>query len=139
MTGLSVSLADAKPKSEFAIELGMRKVEVAAAIQPVHQELISLILITMISRAQPEADKVELGGRGEFEARIAAHPGGELLSQAHVLANVVLQPFDPVMPDHKPQLERAKPASELDVPVAIINDGAGFLCLVDYRDWHIQL
>src|SRR5208282_5902694 len=56
--------------------------------------------------------------------------GRELLSQAHVLANVMLQAFDPVMPDHKPTLERAKTASELDVPVAIINDGAGFRLLV---------
>ena len=73
MTGLSVGLADAEPKREFAIQLGMCEVQVAAAIQPVHQELIgliliSLILISMISRAQPEADEVELGRRSEFEA-----------------------------------------------------------------------
>src|ERR1019366_2356142 len=135
MTGLSVGLADAESKRELSVELSVSEVQVAAAIQPVHQELIgliliSLILISMISRAQPEADKIELGRRSEFEARIVAHPGCELLSQAYVLANVVLQAFDPVMPDHKPQLERAKTAPELDVPVAIINDGAGFRRLV---------
>jgi len=49
----------------------------------------------MISRQQPEADEVEQRGRGEFEARIIAHPSGKLLRQPHVLANVMLQPFDP--------------------------------------------
>src|ERR1035437_8327486 len=66
MAGLGVALAKAESKGEFAIELSMSEVQVAAAIQPIHQELIG-----MISRAQPEADDVELGGRGEFEARIA--------------------------------------------------------------------
>src|ERR1700690_2615961 len=59
MASLSVGLADAESKGEFAIELGMRKIQVAAAIQPVHQELIG-----MISRAQPEADEIELRRRG---------------------------------------------------------------------------
>src|ERR1700682_6675836 len=89
-----------------------------------------MISVLTICCTQPEADEVQLGGRGEFEARIVAHPGGELLGQAHVLANVVLQAFDAVMPDYKPELERAKTAPELDVPVAIINDRARFRCLV---------
>src|ERR1700674_1605545 len=101
MASLSVGLPDAESKSEFAIELGMREVQVAAAIQPLHQELIGMILVRTIlvrtilvraiCRAQPEADEVELGGGGEFEARIVAHPGGELLGQPHVLANVLLR------------------------------------------------
>src|SRR5713226_2729867 len=130
MAGLSVGLADAESKREFAIKLGMREVEVATAIQPLHQELIGMILVRTICRAQAGADEVEPGGRGEFEARIVAHPGGELLGQTHVLANVVLQAFDPVMPDHEPKLERTKTAPELDVPVAIINDSARFSGLV---------
>src|ERR1700730_7342821 len=89
-----------------------------------------MISVRTICCTQPKADKVQLNWRGEFEARIVAHPGGELLGQAHVLANVVLQAFDAVMPDYKPKLERAKTAPELDVPVAIINDRAGFRRLV---------
>jgi len=100
VAGLSVGLADAESKGEFAIELGMREVQVAATIQPVHQELIGLI-----SRAQPEEDEVKLGGCGEFEARIVAHPSSKLLGQSYVLANVVLQSLNPVMPDHEPKLE----------------------------------
>src|SRR5713226_9214964 len=89
-----------------------------------------MILVRAIYCVQPAADEIELRGRGEFEARIVVHPGGELLGQAHVLANVVLQAFDAVMPDYKPKLERAKTAPELDVPVAIINHSTGFSGLV---------
>src|SRR5258708_629124 len=92
--------------------------------------LVRTTLVRTIRRAQTEADEVELGGRGEFEARIVAHPGGELMGQAHVLANVVLQAFDPVVPDHKPKLERTKTAPEWNLPVAIVNDSAGFRRLV---------
>src|SRR5208283_2057189 len=89
MPGLRVGLADAEAKRELAVKLGMCEVKVATCIQPVHQQLIG-----RISRAQPEADEIEIGGRGEFKARIAAHPSGELLRQANVLANVMLQPLD---------------------------------------------
>src|ERR1700730_13045245 len=99
MASLCVGLSDAESKREFAIELGMREVEVAAAIQPLHQELIGLILVGTISRTQTTTDEDELSGRGEFEARIVAHPGGESLGQTHVLANMVLQRFDTVIAD----------------------------------------
>ncbi len=72
MAPLGVGLADTEPKSQFSIELGMSEVDVAAPIQPVHQELIGLI-----SRAEPEANEIELGRRGQFEAGIIAHPCGK--------------------------------------------------------------
>ena len=69
MARLSIGLADAESKGEFAIELGMREVQVPASIQPLHQELIGMILVRTIlvrkiCRAQTEADEVKLGGRG---------------------------------------------------------------------------
>src|SRR5258707_13910130 len=66
---LRVGLADAEPKSKFPVELGMREIKVAAAVQPIHQELIRLI-----SRTQAEADEVKLGGRAAFKGRIFRHP-----------------------------------------------------------------
>src|ERR1039458_8938541 len=41
-----------------------------------------------------------------------------------MLANVVLQAFDSVVADHEPELQRAEAASELDVPVAVVDDCA---------------
>src|SRR5260370_39943919 len=105
MASLSVGWTDAESKRDLAIELGMREVEVAAAIQSLHQELIGMILVRMIlvrtilvrtiCRAQPEADEVELRGRSELEARIIAHPGGELLVEPHMFATMVLLCFEP--------------------------------------------
>src|SRR5579862_3262942 len=45
-------------------------------------------------------------------------------------ANVMLQSFDAVMADHEPQLQRAETASELDVPVAVVDDRSRFACLI---------
>src|SRR5437763_13562530 len=47
-----------------------------------------------------------------------------------MLANVMLQSLHSVMPDHKPQLQRAKPATQLNVPVAIIYDVSRFRSLI---------
>src|SRR5260370_24013385 len=62
VASLCVGLANAESEGEFAIELGMCEVEIAAAIQPVHQ-----LLIRRISHAQPEADPVEAGGCPDVE------------------------------------------------------------------------
>src|SRR5271170_5762031 len=47
-----------------------------------------------------------------------------------MLANVVLQAFNSVMPDYEPKLERSKTPAEWDMPVAIINHCAGFRRLI---------
>src|SRR6266536_3750904 len=125
MPGLGVRLPNAKAQSDFTVELGVRQIKVATGIEAIHQSLVRLI-----SRAQSEADQVELGGRGQLETRIGAHPFDQLLGKPYVLADVLLQAFDSVVPDHKPQFERAEPAPELNVPVAIIDDRARFCGLV---------
>src|ERR1700758_2875173 len=78
----------------------------------------------------PEANQVERRGRGQFEWLIAAHPFREFLRQTYVLANVMLQSLDPVVANHKPELQRPEPASQLNVPVAVIDDGSRFRGLV---------
>ena len=47
-----------------------------------------------------------------------------------MLANVMLQALHSVMPDHKPQLQRAEAAPQLNMPVTIINDCSGFRRLI---------
>ena len=125
MARLRIGLADAKSQRKFVIELGMREVEVPAAIQTFQQ-----LLIRSVSCPQPEANEIELMWGGKFKARIFTHPFGELLRQSNVLANVMLQSFNAIMPEHEPKLERPEPPPKLNVPVAIINDCARFRCLV---------
>ena len=43
-----------------------------------------------------------------------------------MLANVMLQAFDAVVADHEPQLQRAEAASQLNVPVAVVDDCSRF-------------
>src|ERR1039458_2911744 len=38
----------------------------------------------------------------------------------------MLEAFDAVMPDHKPEFQRAKTPAQLDVPIPIIDHGARF-------------
>lgn len=63
MLSLSVGLADAEAKRELVVELGMSKVQIAAGVQSVHEQLIGPVPGT-----QAEADQIELRGRGEFKA-----------------------------------------------------------------------
>jgi hypothetical protein len=97
MARLRIGLADAKSQRQFVIELGMREVEVPAAIQTFQQ-----LLIRSVSCPQPKANEIELMWGGKFEARIFTHPFGELLRQSNVLANMMLQSFNAIMPEHEP-------------------------------------
>src|ERR1700722_14440393 len=106
MVSLCAGLAHTQPEREFALQLCVRQEQIAAQIQPFHQKLIG-----RISRSQTEADEIELYRSGHFEARIVPHPNRKLLRQPNVLANVLLQAFNPVVANYKPELERTKPAT----------------------------
>ena len=97
MTGLRMRLPNTKSQGKFPRKLRVGQEEVAARIEPLHQSLIR-----RIARAQPKADEIEHGGRGQFEARVIPHPSQEFLRQTNVFANVMLQTFNSIMPDHKP-------------------------------------
>jgi hypothetical protein len=97
MAILSISLTDAEAQSKFIFKLCMCKVEVAAAIQIFHQPLVCAI-----SRAQPEANQIKFAWSGQLKARVSAYPFRELLRQSDVLANVILQSLEPIMPQHEP-------------------------------------
>src|SRR6266851_4276061 len=109
-----ISLADAQAQRDPVVEPGMRQIKIAAAVERVHQALVGLV-----AALQSEANQIQWSRRGQFKAIVLVHPGGKLLRQPHMLAHMKLQPFNPVMTQHKPQLERAKTPSQWDLPVAI--------------------
>jgi hypothetical protein len=100
MMTLRVGLTDTEPQGEFVPEFCVGEKEVAALIQIFHQSLIGAIPLS-----QPETDEVELARCNQVEAHIFTHPRRELLRQSHVLADVMLQAFDPIVPDYEPQFE----------------------------------
>ncbi len=74
-------------------------------------------------------------GRCEFEAVVFSYPARKFLRQFDVAADMVLQTLNAVMANHKPQFERTKAAAQRDLPVAIIDDCAGFGGLVSQVFW----
>jgi hypothetical protein len=60
----------------------------------------------------------ERRGRRVLEARMLAHPLGELARQAQVLRHVVAQAARTVGAEHPPQLERAEASAQRELPVA---------------------
>jgi len=73
-----------------------------------------------------EADEIQRRGRGQLEARCSFDPLAERLRERDVTADVVAQAFDAIVADHEPELERAKPPSERDLPVPVVDDRSGF-------------
>src|SRR5260370_22139024 len=122
---LRIRLADGHAQRQTIVQLGVREIERAAVIEPVHQ-----LLIHRVASAMPEAHQVERRGRSQLEISMSADPRSKLLRQGHVLADVVLQAFHAVMADYKPQLKPAKPSPLRNVPVAGIKHLAGFAAFV---------
>ena len=64
-------------------------------------------------------------GVDDLEPVVGVGPAGELLGQGDVAADVGAQPLGAVPAQHEPQLQRPEPAAERDLPVAVVDDGAG--------------
>ena len=97
----------------------MRQVEPPRRIETFEQ-----LLVDVVAAHAAEAHEVECWIDGELEAIVGTDTLRERLRQRDVLSNVMPQPFDAVVADNEPKLQRAKPASKRDLPVAIIEDRA---------------
>src|SRR5579864_2482793 len=95
-------LADAEAERELVVQFRVREVEVAALIEAFHDGLID-----SVAGAMAKADKIQRHWRGEFKLTIVlaivAHPGCELLRKFDMAANVILQAFDSIVTNHKPE------------------------------------
>src|SRR5579864_4421266 len=125
MPRLRVGLSHAKPQGKPAVELRVRQEQISTLIQPVHDRLIGRVP-TLV----PKTNQVQGHRRRQFKPGVLSYPICELLREPHMLANMMLQALDSTMPDYKPQLQRPKAAPQLNMPVAIVNDGSGFRRLI---------
>ncbi len=94
----------------------MGQIERTRVVEALHQPLVELV-----AGVVAKADQIEQGRDDELEIRVALDPAGEFAGERNVAANVAPQTLDPVVPDHEPELERAKTASERHLPVAIVH------------------
>src|SRR5581483_656414 len=109
-----IRLSNAHAQRQLAIKFGVGQVQISTPVQGIHQ-----LLSCVISRLKPEANQVQRRGRCDLEPFIPAHPIREVLREPHVLANMKLQSLNSVIPQHEPQLQRSKPSSQWNLPVAI--------------------
>ena len=94
---VSGGLADAEAQSEFFVQLGVRKVEIATLVEAIHDGLVERVAGTMA-----KTDEIQRRRRGEFKLCVVAHPRCELLREFDVAADVMLQAFDSVVANHEP-------------------------------------
>src|SRR5262249_15394969 len=112
MFRLGVGLSDAEAQHEAIRQACVRQVQLTALVQIIHQTLI-----LFIAAAITKTNKIQRRRHHNFKTLIGLHPASELLSELHVISDMVLQTFDSVMANHKPQLQRSKAPSEWDLPV----------------------
>src|ERR1700747_2508520 len=92
-----ICLPDAKPQRCPVIQASMGQIKIAAAVERFDQSLVSLL-----AAFQAEANQIQRCRCGQLEPIIVANPGGKLLREANVLADVKLQAFNSVVPQHEP-------------------------------------
>ncbi len=97
MPFLSIGLANAEAKSQTTIQACMGQIQVAAAIQPIHEHLRR-----RVTGFVPEANQVQ-GNRSRYlEVIVSLQPRRELLRQTYMLTDMVLQAFDSIVTNYKP-------------------------------------
>src|SRR5947208_7564301 len=67
-----------------------------------------------VPRPRPETDDAERRRREPLEIRVAVHPRGKLLGEAHMPGKRPSQLFGAEMAEDHPELERTEPPPELD-------------------------
>src|SRR5438876_5796765 len=85
----------------------MREEELAATVHPLHDRLVVLV-----GALVAKAHQGEMTGSAHLPARLVTDPALEQLGEPDRLADSRLQALASVTTQNRPELERAKPASE---------------------------
>src|SRR5947209_4204483 len=85
----------------------MREEELAAAVHPLHDRLVVLVVALVA-----EAHQRKMTGSAYLPARFVADPALEQLGEPDRLADSRLQALASVTTQNRPELERAEPAPE---------------------------
>src|SRR5512134_4040905 len=125
MALLRPTLPDRHPQRVFPAERGVREIQPTGRVHSLQEALVQRIAADV-----PETDEIERRGSGELEARGLLDPGFEFLRELDVPPDVTLEPFDAVVTDHEPELQSPEAAAKRDLPIAVVEDRAGFRGLV---------
>ena len=83
-----------------------------------------------VTRPVPEAHQREGYGRHQFEPLVCLHPCREVLCPRDIGPQPGSDPRGSIVAKHEPQFQRAEPAPEGDMPVAVVDDLTAFRGLV---------
>ena len=117
--------ADGDPQHGLAAHGRVGQEHLAAVVEPLQQRHGGDVGVHVVGPAGPQADQRERMGGRDVEPLVGLRPAGQFLGQGDVRADVGAQPLGAVPAQHEPQLERAEPAAQRDLPVAEVDDGAG--------------
>ena len=117
---LGGAAADADPQRRPAVEHGAGEQGGAGGVGRVDEGVGGGVAVDVA-----EAHEVERGRRGQLEAGVGVDPPGQLGRQADVAADHGPGRLRAVGAEREPHLEGPEPAAERDLPVAVVDDGAG--------------
>src|SRR5262249_24305826 len=103
-----------------AVKSRVAEKELSRSVRTVEDPLGRVVALSVA-----EADKIERGRRGQFKARIGLDPTGQRPCERDLLADPPLDFLRAERPKHEPELERAKPPTQRNLPVAIVDHAAG--------------
>src|SRR6185437_14067238 len=116
-------LAHYQPNRVPAVEPRVRQVPLPRRVDLVQQPRVERVdLLVRPVRPPAKAHQPEPYRRHQLERRVLLHPPRELSRQRDMPADDRAEPLHAVTPYHEPELERPEPASQLNAPVAEIND-----------------
>ena len=84
----------------------------------------------VIAGLERKADERQVWRKQEIEPRIGRNETRELTRPGDVLADVIAEGLGAEHPQRHPELEAAEPATEGNLPVAIVDHGASVACPV---------
>src|SRR5687767_3040276 len=111
---------DRKPERKFPSEFGVREIRLARSVDPVHQIFVENVQIVNFFRARAKTDERKRHRREQLEIFRFFDPRSERARQTAMLADPFDQALSPEIAQHEPELQAAKPASELDAVIHLI-------------------
>ena len=125
MSLFRVSLPDAQAQNILVVQFRVRQVEVTGLVEVFQQALVEFI-----SSGVAEADQIQRCWGDDLETFIGGDPGGEFLSESDVPPDMIAQPLHTIVADDEPEFEGTEAPTQGDMPITIIDHGAGLGGLV---------
>ena len=130
MAPLGVGPADRHPQNRVIVETRGAEVCSPRGVDPLKEFLVERVVTSVT-----ETNEIQLRRGRELESIVRDNPPSEFLREVHAFTDVLLEAGHTERSDHKPQLERAEPTSQRNLPITIVDyfTGLGRLVAQEFR------